>query len=471
MEKLLTHFNLEIEYKRWKAGGISKLKIAQQYRMSYGQVAGLFYRFEHKNIKPSKVLGLSSKRKSNRVVVEPQEPYAEESDGELYASAVTPAIKTLEELITACNIDLSYWKVDRWEVKTYQGYRRDESKHLYFDGGKISGTADDDGNIRLVTMYAVKAWLIIKEEKAYEDVVEKLVSRIKELPKEHPIKYNRPKGDYLFIPGMFDVHFGRLSIFGNYAPYQTAADFDKTGDVLIGRASSIGMQISRILLPVGNDALNADNLNNTTTRGTAQEMSGGMRDVIDAATQSYINLIEKLIQVAPVDVIVVEGNHDRLSCYWLGVVLKERFALHHYAKYINVDNSKGSPRKYYKFGQNLIGMEHGDRAKEEKLPMFMAQEARQYWADTKYRTFLRGHFHEKKISFVPMSIEGGVSIITFPAFCPPDEWETVMGFYNHERAAEGLLFHHDRGPAVTFPIFVNEITKKQVIEYKEKIVA
>lgn len=376
-----------------------------------------------------------------------------EGDTSIQVTTNSETIQTLEQLLAACDIDLSLWKVDRWEVKSYQGYRKDEHKNLEFDKGKMTGIIIDDGNVRLATMYSVKAWFVRREEKPFEDVLDHLLERLEARPKPLNISRNYPKGEYLLIPGMSDIHIARLSLNGNYTPEQTIRDMDAAGNAIIGRSLAMGMPVRRILLPVGNDAINADNLYGTTTRGTWQEMSAGIRDAVDAACQGYISLIEKFVEVAPVDVAIVEGNHDRYSMYWLGKVLEAYFK---HNDYVTVDNKK-SPRKYYQYGSNLIGLEHGDRIKAKELAITMAQEAPKAWGDTKYRTFFRGHFHKENEMYFPITDVGGVSVITFPAFCPPDSWELLMGYIGNNRAAEAYYFHYEFGKAGVFPVFIDEL--------------
>lgn len=375
-----------------------------------------------------------------------------ETDAGLELSSDGETIKTLEDLLAASNVDLDLWKVDRWEAKSYQGFRRDESKHLQFSDGKITGTVDDDGNIRKATMFAVKAWMVKREERPFEEALDRLLMRVKDMPKPI-IRKNYPGGEYLFVPGMSDIHFARLSLDGKYTPQQTIDDMEMAGNALIGRTVAMGLPIKQILLPLGNDMWNTDNLNGTTTRGTWQEMSASMRDAVDAGCYAADNLIYKLSDIAPIQVVIVPGNHDRYTCYWFGKYLQARWGNH---PHVAID-AEEMPRKYYQYGQNLIGMEHGDRVKGKDLALIMAQEAPKMWGCTKYRTFFRGHFHKEHEMYTPIADTGGVSVVTFPAFCPPDRWEMVMGYIGGHRAATANFFHWEHGRAGTFPVFIDEL--------------
>ena len=72
------------------------------------------------------------------------------------------------------------------------------------------------------------------------------------------------------------------------------------------------------------------------------------------------------------DVVHSMSNHDYQSGFHLAHSLKSWFRN---TKDVTFDISVAH-RKYYKYGSNLIGLEHGDGAKMDKLPMLMANENR-----------------------------------------------------------------------------------------------
>lgn len=388
-------------------------------------------------------------------LIEEPATFTEWGDGAC-ASVVSETIRTLDDLVAACKIDLTLWQVDKYEIKSYQAYRRNESKNLEFDKGKISGYALDEGKLTIVTLYAVKAWLKPRSEQPYEAALDKLLTSLAEVGRRSPISPKHARGKHLFVPALFDVHIGRRSVDGTYTVDRAAHDFDLAGDALIARTLAMGLPVDRVLLPVGNDILNADNLEGRTTHGTWQEMAADQRDTIHAAFQSYIALTEKLLELAPVDIVIVESNHDRYSTFVLGMALSAYFTHHKARKYVMIDNAK-TPRKYYKYGVNLIGMEHGDKVKAADLGLIMASEVPELWGQTTYRVFFRGHFHKEHAMISPLAEVRGVTVRVFPAFCPLDQWELLMGFIGNQRRAEGLFYHRENGPAGIFPVFVDEL--------------
>lgn len=375
-----------------------------------------------------------------------------EEDNVLIAESVSSQIKNVEDLIEVCKIDMNIWERDHFEVRTYEGMRKNEHKDLHFDAGKITGTVFDEGQATRVLMFAVRAWFVKKQKLAYDEILPGLIDRLSTVsfPK---LNKRHATGNHLIVPTIVDAHFGRLDITGKYTPGRALKEYKATVDAMVERTLALGVGIESVLNIIGNDLGNADSLDNKTTRGTQQEMSGGMRDVIDAAWEAEIYRVTRFLEIAPVHVEPVEGNHDRLGVYHLGKFISAWFRND---PDVTVSSQRG-PRRYFSYGQTLIGMEHGDRVKAKQLAGLMADEAKEMWSQTTYRIFLRGHFHVENEVYQATSKEGGVSVITIPAFCPPNEWEKLMGYIGTQRAADVRLYHKEHGPALNFSVFVDEL--------------
>lgn len=307
--------------------------------------------------------------------------------------------------------------------------------------------------------WQVKAWFEPRAEYPVESAVNDLIDKLK----RHAPNYNPPKsigvgGEYLFVPSLYDAHFNKLSADGSYTLKVAVDTFKSAGETMIARALSLQMPIKRVLFVIGQDALHTDNLKSTTTYGTWVESADAQRKSIDAVCEAVIHVTEQLATVAPVDVVTVEGNHDRYSTYWLGKVVSAWFKNHPYVKVDELyQGGNAAPRKYYQFGNVLLGLDHGNSVKPEQLALTMAYEAKEQWANTTYREFLRGHFHKRTELFHRVIDEKGVNIRVLPALCPPDEWHLMKGFVGSQRAADALFYHYEHGPAGTFPVFIDEL--------------
>lgn len=398
----------------------------------------------------------STKEKFTADDFEDKEPTVKDFPGKKVISSQSTTISSIDQLIEYCKIDLKEWRIERSKVKSYGGFRADKKKDLEYVRGKATGSILDMGEVTTVTMFSIEVTLVPNFERSFENALDKLVEKKLSSPRVQPIVRKYPVGDYLLMPCAYDIHFSRRDLTNTYTPDRTARELKQVFGLFASRTAAMAMPISRILFPIAGDTLNVDNMHGTTTKGTPQETSSDPRDAAEAASTSLIECIEMMLELGPVDVVGVKGNHDEYGMFWLMLVIKAWFSNHKYSKYVNVDTHR-APRKYYQFGSNLIGIEHGDKVKEDKLAGLMALEAPDLWGDTTHRTFIRGHFHRERETYIRIGESVGVTVVTVPTFAPPDEWELQMGYIGNKRRAEGRLFHHEHGPAGMFPIFVDEL--------------
>ena len=116
--------------------------------------------------------------------------------------------------------------------------------------------------------------------------------------------------------------------------------FVKAVDKLLVAANNY--HIEKIIFPIGNDLLNSDGLSMTTTKGTPQHDDVRWQRSFTLCRQMLVEVIDKLRLVAPVDVIVVPGNHDYERMFYIGDVL---YSWYHNCDEVTVNNEP-SPRKY-----------------------------------------------------------------------------------------------------------------------------
>jgi hypothetical protein len=127
---------------------------------------------------------------------------------------------------------------------------------------------------------------------------------------------------------------------------------------------------------------------------------------------------------------------------------------------VTVLNLECAPRFYYPFGKMLIGLTHGESVKPRDLAQIMATEAPQLWANARYRLWMKGHLHKEQGMLHAVASEPGVRIMTIPSIAPTDEYHLLHGFIGQERAAMGLTYHREYGPAVEFPVFIDELAQQ-----------
>ena len=350
-----------------------------------------------------------------------------------YEQTTDKEIKTLEDLLAICKVDLSAWEVERWQCKKWDlgiknALEKIETKALFSVNAKFKKRTADNAP-KLAKDIVLKA---LKEE----------IKAIQK-PFETTNKFEGGKKKCLFEINIPDLHIGKLA-WGK----ETGDDYDikiacqRFKDAireLINRTdiSSIG----KILLPVGNDLINVDNKANTTTAGTPQSADSRFGKMFQAAKHLLIDTISELSQIAPVDVVIIPGNHDNVATFTLGEVLDAWF---HANPIVNVINTH-TPRKYYKFGLNLIMYVHGDKEKLNDLGILCATEQPELWAATKYRRVHVGHFHHnKQIKFVDLQEFPGFTVKILNSLSANDIWHAEKGYMSLKQA-EAFLYHEDKG--------------------------
>jgi len=261
-------------------------------------------------------------------------------------------------------------------------------------------------------------------------------------PDYTPIERN--KGKHLLVINPADIHIGKYA-----SELETGDDYDcetAAQRVLEGVSGLIqksqGFDIDRILFCIGNDVLHIDNVYNTTTKGTHQDTDGKWWEHYEVALMLYVKIIEMLRFVAPVDVLHSMSNHDYQSGFHLAHTLKSWFRK---AEDITFDITVAH-RKYYKYGDNLIGLEHGDGAKMDKLPLLMAQEKPKMWSSTKYRYWYLHHIHHKvKHKWRDAKEFIGVTVEYMRSPSSADSWHSRKGFCGVSKACEAFVHDKESG--------------------------
>lgn len=261
----------------------------------------------------------------------------------------------------------------------------------------------------------------------------------------HRSKYN----GLLHLVAPVDLHVGKLA----WSP-ETGEDYDlkiaesrlnKAVDILIDRAN--GFPVTHHILLVGNDLVQVDNLISQTTAGTIQDTDSRYRKMFRSSVRMMAWTADRLAAVAPVEILVVPGNHDSLATFHIGEVLAARVAGN---PNITVrDDLK--PRVYHRYGTNLLGFTHGNDERHADLPLVMAQECRRWWGLTRHREYLVGHLHKKRErQFNAGDSFNGVRVRVLPSLTGTDYWHAKKGYIGEPKASESSVYDPTDGLIATF---------------------
>lgn len=112
-----------------------------------------------------------------------------------YIASKTDRIKTLEQLLRACEVDLNKWKVDdKYEVGTWEMGRRGEEKNIKWKNGKIiDGYSRDSGEINIETLYRLRAVLVRRKPIAIEPVIQPVRFNFAPIKRDN---YKKDKSDF-----------------------------------------------------------------------------------------------------------------------------------------------------------------------------------------------------------------------------------------------------------------------------------
>lgn len=341
-------------------------------------------------------------------------------------------VKSLEDLLEVCEIDTDVWEVISWQCKKWD-----------------LGIKNQENQIETKQLYSVSAkFRPIKVENNLE-LQKKVILEELFLAAPSANQEKLYKGDYtvnkdnLLEIALFDVHFGKLA-----HREEVGEDYDlkiaskRYKDAVLDLLSRVNLDsVDRILLPVGQDLINVDNLQGTTTGGTPQDSDSRFHKIIKTVRKVLVETIDLLKQAAPVDVIISVGNHDEQSTFMIGEILD---AYYTNDQSVNVYND-ASLRKYYKYGVNAIMLTHGNREKFNDLGMIFAAENPKLWADTKYRFVQIGHFHHnKKVTTLQAQEFQGFQVQILPSISGSDAWHTGKG-YNSLKQAKAFLYNKTKG--------------------------
>jgi hypothetical protein len=225
------------------------------------------------------------------------------------------------------------------------------------------------------------------------------------------------------------------------------AGLDSNPELYMARAEeavnellTINYPIERILFPLGNDFFNSNTSENMTAHGTPQRDDVRWQKTYKLAKKSMISLIETMSQIAPVDVMIIKGNHDEERIFYFGDTIQSWF---HKNPNVTVDN-RPIGRKYYTFGKVLLGLAHGCYERDIKLDSLMAYEVPKLWAASQYREWHLGDKHHKKDTLILTDeLENGVIIRILRSLASPSVWEYDKGFVGSLKAAEGFLWNNE----------------------------
>jgi hypothetical protein len=374
---------------------------------------------------------------------------AKEKGESLEVLSISDRIRTIDDAFRFGGYDAAIWQVHASECTSYECPM------------KLTGKGQDDKPV-IVKLWRIKLTLRRKVSKGIEAAATDLIERMRKWsPKaiRKPARAAARKTDpHMLEVSVFDAHFGKLA----WKP-ETGNNYDLeiAERVYLDAVKQLaddakGFTLERILFPIGQDFFHIDNLESKTTGGTPQDADGRYGKIMVAGTMACVKAIDHLLELAPVKLIWVPGNHDRTSSYHLGMFL---WAWYRNNPRVEIDMTRTQTgRRYEQYGPVVIGFAHGDMIRHEKLPAVMMHEAREMMANSRTLEIHLGHLHKSQ-EMVYRNTDthaGGIRVRVLPSLSGTDKWHYDQGYVGTARAAEAYLWSKRRGYVAHFSANVSE---------------
>lgn len=267
---------------------------------------------------------------------------------------------------------------------------------------------------------------------------DQVLDMFKNLPPVKLETIRHEAGDFMLELPIMDFHLGKLSW-----REETGVDYDlkiaeklwrATVSNLLGKAKLAGTP-EYILFPVGQDFFHFDTPATTTTAGTQLDSDTRWQKMFNTGVALLIWAVEQCRMLAPVKVLWIPGNHDTVLSYAATVGLAQRYTE---TEDVTVDLSP-QPRKYVRYGLNLIGFAHGVE-EGKRLEGLLQLEAAQDWGKTIWREMHLGHLHTEK------TVEkNGIEFRRISSITAPDAWHNENGFIGSTRRAQAFIWDKNKG--------------------------
>ena len=293
----------------------------------------------------------------------------------------------------------------------------------------------------LHTEFERKKWKKIeKDAERYQNFRYEILDEFKDIISQADLtvtklEMNDEGHDYSLVVSPTDFHWGKygwVDEVGEQYDFQEAKKrlMEKTSELI----SRLPSRPEQIILATGSDWFHVDNDQGTTTRGTPQDMCGSPAEILMTGCQMAREHIDLLRQVAPVKVVFMPGNHDRMSAIALMMYLS--------AVYENVYDCEvvvsPSTRQYVEYGNNLLGFIHGDGAKN--LVELMSCEKRELWGKCEHHLWFHGHLHHRKLTE-----NKGAMIIQLPSLAGHDRYHARQGYTTSKAGLAAHIIDKEKG--------------------------
>lgn len=239
-----------------------------------------------------------------------------------------------------------------------------------------------------------------------------------------------------------DFHLAKKVIDGNNDIEVRKAAYLHVVQELVWNVKGV-YDIDVIVLPISNDFFHTDNYQHATTNGTPQDTIVDYAQEYEAGFDLLVQAIDFLkANAQEVQVVLVQGNHDRTKSYYLAHALDVYYS-EDPAVYFDRTTSLV---KAVVLGNTFIGYHHGN-CKIEDLPLLFATH-KEYSHSFGYAVYREVHTGDKH-HYMAKEVKG-VRIQQMPSLSGTDRWHSDNNFVHSIRAGLALVYDPTHGKIAEF---------------------
>lgn len=384
-------------------------------------------------VKPGEIIqsSMSGEQKELTIAIDPKK--------------INSAKLTKKDIMALFDLDESEWECQRFDVKTWNTTIKDSKKEP-----------------RQVTNYGVHAVFKPVKGKLKEEDLSWIFNKAREASLKE-FGYSIPRYYYnhselakenTLVLAIFDQHLGKLA-WGeetgeNYDIKIASKRFLTAAKYLIDKSNEVGF--SKIIFPLGNDFFQFDSMNSETTRGTKVDSDIRWKKLFRVGVDLLREVLEYASTFAPVDVMLIQGNHDHMMSFYAFETLRG-----YYEDNPNIVIDKNvKTRSYRLVGINLLGFTHGDKEKDN-IYRIMQEEARELWGKSRHAEFIVGHYHKSAVDE-----KQGVIKRTIGSLTGTDSWHYDRGYVGTLKTAQALIYNERiPGPYQIIPYSIDITQEKE----------
>lgn len=331
------------------------------------------------------------------------------------------------------NVEQSISRIRKHAAK--RGYQPENGFNTVFPDTqgveRVTREVDADGNI-------TRQWFKSKAEQTQLDI-EAITQGFNEniKPAKRVKKPKTTDEDWLFELPIGDAHIG---LYAHHSDGGGDYDLSIAYDDLTNAAYELiewARPASRCLIVNLGDFYHADDITAQTPKSkNILDVDSRRYKVITTGVQIMCDMIEcALEKFGTVHVRNARGNHDINSSMWLTVAMQ---AYYRNEPRVVVEDSQ-QDMWAYRFGNNLIGVTHGDTIKPKDMGKVLAHDYAQQWGNSAHRYVHYGHLHSTRVDE-----DMGCDIERFRILAPNDTYHQQHG-YRSKRGMTGIMYHKEYG--------------------------